>query len=96
MKTNVWRTVIGLSIAQAVCANLCAAAVVSQCELMDGGAVTDGAAWLPTLADSAAWTLPALVSEKKLFLIRERWRPSKPSADADAAAPQPEKGENTK
>lgn len=73
MKTNAWRTVIGLSIAQTIGANLCVAAVVAQCELMDGGAATDGdghvlawdanrdgAAWLPAFADSATWTLPAL------------------------------------
>ena len=37
-----------------------------------------------------------LVPEKKLFLIRKRWRPSQPSAGADTAAPQPEKTEATK
>ena len=73
MKTNVWRTVIGLSVLQTVGANLCAAAVVAQCEIRDGGVVTDGgghvlawnanrngAAWFPALADTDAWILPEL------------------------------------
>ena len=51
------------------------AAVVSQCEVRDGGAVTDGgghvlawhsvhdgAAWVPALAGTDAWGLPALES----------------------------------
>jgi hypothetical protein len=73
MKINTWRTVIGFSIAQTVGASLCVAAVVAQCEIMDGGAVTDGgghvlawnanrngAAWFPSLTGSAAWPLPSL------------------------------------
>ena len=49
------------------------AAVVSQCEVMDGGVVTDtegrvlawdtfrgGAAWLPAVTGSPAWGFPAL------------------------------------
>lgn len=72
-----------------------AAAVVSQCEVVDGGVVTDaegrvlawdsfrgGAAWLPAITNSPAWTLPSAETEGMAFDA-----PGDPATPLASAAP---------